>query len=559
MKTNVLTVSYGNLSCSLEDFDGAFDALKPIAEYLYDLTEENPGETPDMDLLVEIAERMGASGIAAEVEGDRIVLVSALVDEDLSIEDERPDEMVDLAQDEETEAVDAPDTTEDVDVHEVVEETPAPESIAERLSRIRAVVAQQTDEPKADLDEVEAEDDEPEDLISATTRDLEAALQHDDAAVENVLSAESAEDDTEKNVLGVLSTVSETDEKNATDQLEDADLIETAEADEALEEAVEEPAEEPQEDEAPIDELSALLSKRADAPASEDNIFVEEEAPAPAPKKAMSQMLRAMKAKQMTDDAPLATKAVEPVENDMDQRDVTEAEEQIAEDVEPENVEVGRTPTRPRLEVNADDVNRLMDEAETQMGEPESSSRRSAFAHLKAAVAARRADRKITDDTSRESGDGAYRSDLESVVRPRRPNVSVGEFDESNAKKPPTPLTLVAEQRVDASDTPDANRVKSRAVGGGFADFAHQMEADHMPDLLEAAASYMSFVEGQEQFSRPQLMSKAREARSVEFSREDGLRSFGQLLRTGKITKVEGGRFSVTSDIGFRPGTRAAG
>ena len=44
-----------------------------------------------------------------------------------------------------------------------------------------------------------------------------------------------------------------------------------------------------------------------------------------------------------------------------------------------------------------------------------------------------------------------------------------------------------------------------------------------------------------------------------EFSREDGLRSFGQLLRSGKIEKIRGGRFAVTSDIGFKPDQRAAG
>ncbi len=86
------------------------------------------------------------------------------------------------------------------------------------------------------------------------------------------------------------------------------------------------------------------------------------------------------------------------------------------------------------------------------------------------------------------------------------------------------------------------------------------MGADTLPQLLEAAASYMSFVEGREQFSRPQLMTKVRQSGAQEdFSREDGLRSFGQLLRTGKISKIKGGRFTVSDDIGFQPDKRAAG
>jgi hypothetical protein len=70
----------------------------------------------------------------------------------------------------------------------------------------------------------------------------------------------------------------------------------------------------------------------------------------------------------------------------------------------------------------------------------------------------------------------------------------------------------------------------------------------------------MSFVEGREEFSRPQLMTKVRQAGpSGDFSREDGLRSFGQLLRSGKIEKIKGGRFTVSDGIGYRPDEREAG
>jgi hypothetical protein len=94
---------------------------------------------------------------------------------------------------------------------------------------------------------------------------------------------------------------------------------------------------------------------------------------------------------------------------------------------------------------------------------------------------------------------------------------------------------------------------------GSFAEFADDMGATNLSDLLEAAAAYMSFVEGREQFSRPQLMTKVRQVEKEDFSREDGLRSFGKLLRAGKIEKLKGGRFAVTGDIGFRPDARAAG
>lgn len=85
------------------------------------------------------------------------------------------------------------------------------------------------------------------------------------------------------------------------------------------------------------------------------------------------------------------------------------------------------------------------------------------------------------------------------------------------------------------------------------------MGVTELPELLEAAAAYLSFVHGQDQFSRPQLMQQVRTVEKQNFNREDGLRTFGQLLRAGKIEKTKGGRFTVTNEIGFRPDEREAG
>ena len=216
------------------------------------------------------------------------------------------------------------------------------------------------------------------------------------------------------------------------------------------------------------------------------------------------------------------------------------------------------------------DMSRLMAETDQQMDEPESATRRDAFAHLRAAVAAKKADDAMGTGADTVEGDDAYRNDLADVVRPRRPG-RPGRPETRTARPgegPAAPLKLVAEQRIDVARSTGPIRPRRVAAvadapdldGESFAEFAGEMGATSLPQLLEAAAAYMSFVEGREQFSRPQLMTKVRQAGPEEgFSREDGLRHFGQLLRAGKIEKIKGGRFTVSEDIGYHPDHRAAG
>ena len=255
------------------------------------------------------------------------------------------------------------------------------------------------------------------------------------------------------------------------------------------------------------------------------------------------------------------------------------------EDVEPETAEivveeiveapaatpdVVESPVRSGREIlpAADDaaVSRIMTQTDEALNEPTGSRRRKAIAQLKAAVAATEAARQL-GDTSADNAQAQepFRDDLEQAVRPHRPESPVE--NQLRSERPRSaPLKLVASQRVD-EDEPAAAEVQPRRVatqpidtaeGNGFAQFAAQMGATELPDLLEAAAAYTSFVEGVEDFSRPQIMKKVQLTTEEEFSREDGLRSFGTLLRQGRISKVRNGRFQISEQTRFRPDARSA-
>ncbi|MFN7222720.1 MAG: hypothetical protein ACK4MS_01715 [Paracoccaceae bacterium] len=235
-----------------------------------------------------------------------------------------------------------------------------------------------------------------------------------------------------------------------------------------------------------------------------------------------------------------------------------------------------------RLGPTAEDaaVNRLMDEAGTQMEVPDTKRRMSAIAHLKAAVAATIAERRATGSTLASDNSermGAYRDDLARTVRPSASTPLA-------PAERPAPLVLVSEQRI---DRPVASSVHPSAVAPvqpvrplrplsqaataiaaememdddfdldeeagnifesetGFPEFAERLGATELRDLLEAAAAYIACVEGRDSFTRPQLMRYIAAATDT-LSREDSLRSFGTLLREGVIERSRRGQFAISA------------
>ena len=286
------------------------------------------------------------------------------------------------------------------------------------------------------------------------------------------------------------------------------------------------------------------------------------------------------------------------LDDDEDDFDADEIESQNAfvmeddyEDEDEEAVADARADQRARAlldrepEADARDMSRILDRTDEQLRAPETDLRRRTLSHLKAAVAATEAARRMGEPVkSKEDEETDFRSDLSAVVRPTRPTAGGvlprraerAEAQPRTERPRPAPLKLVAAQRVDLAPEEAAparpvapvrpRRIAAEPVSAvdardadSFAEYVEQMGAHSLPDLLEAAAAYTSFVEGHEEFSRPHVMKKVREVlQDDDFNREDGLRVFGTLLREGRISKVRNGRFQVAEGTRFRPEPRAA-
>ncbi len=256
----------------------------------------------------------------------------------------------------------------------------------------------------------------------------------------------------------------------------------------------------------------------------------------------------------------------------------------------------------------ADEAERLLAQTNTALEVPESKRRRSAIAHLKAAVLATVAERRFNPNADKQQAAvrmDPYRKDLDKVMRPGA-TVAVP----TPAADRPAPLVLVSAQRIDrkkdavadpsrpmpqivpsvappmvlqpaATQPGPAQPVRPRRVTSGslavqtetsplddedegaltpedmanifansqkqsFAEFAESLGATSMGELIEAAGAYCTLVLGRPSFTRPLLFQQIADMPQLaEMNREDSLRGFGRLLRDGRIQKTKRGQFEL--------------
>ena len=537
----------------------------------------------------------------AEVEDEVDLDVESAAEIEITEVTEVEADVADMAEVEDTIEVETADIA---DVVPAPKPEPAADSIAAKLQRIRAVVSQNDSLVQSDD---YTEDQHADAFVRAAAQDISQALEADeeihdspeeqdaDTEILQVLNQLDAHDDTQETggqqddaieeVTEIADVFAEDTGRTETEtvQFDDQDLVEEVPVDDMITATLSEQAEKPAQAQARVvkvkrADLEAAIAtgqlEQIDTPEdddiSDDDIFADHNASqdsslSPEDEADLMRELAAVEDELLVGD----TDGEESNDNIFDE----DIASKVADEHNQEEVASGIL--QQNVGEDEADLSRLMAEADEKLEDPETSSRHETYSQLRAAVAAAEAERSAGGSVEDTELDDAYRDDLAGVVRPRRPARDGTRANRPVADTRPAPLKLVAEQRIDDGTSisqrgpvrprrvmtvpvSEAGAADTTAADSAFADFAQRVGATELPELLEAAAAYLYFVEGHAKFSRPQLMNKVRLIKQDDFNREDGLRSFGQLLRDGKIKKKGGGRFAASGEIGFQPDEREA-
>ncbi len=601
--SKILTVSYGTFSCTLEGFDDSFETMKAIAEYFRDLAADDryfgaEPPTPDADMLARIAEREIARRVQAHEHEGRIVLRAqgnATAGKALAAA-LSPTRDTSAA----PEAATAPEQAPDPVAETLATTAPATETDPEQAAALDTPIQERPEtEDEAEafvLRETAAEETAPEGMRQAGdppppdagTDNLAARLD----LIRSVVGASDSYDEDEHAQDFTDATTSDDviwDDAEESDDIpdDDAQALTAQDAPAGMADMTAAEADGDGGDRLFEDTLAALLADATPAGTPTPAIGAINTPPEQAAEPRGARVLKVRRADVeaaresglldgMDEDGEDTvnifsdeTGALSPEDEAELQRELASLDAELGEDITADAEDVAEAPPpaptghAPEQQASADkqtEVSRIFDETDSQMADPGSVRRRNTIQHLRAALAATRAEKAAGADLAKKVDVSPYRGDLDAAVRPRRAMPAPDTPRSSRPEEPrPAPLKLVAEQRVDMPQrTVRPRRVAApkaelaEAQDKDFSVFAEELGATALPDLIEAAAAYLADVEGRSQFSRPMLMGKLREINENGFSREDGLRSFGQLLREGKLQKLSGGRFTVTNETEFR-------
>jgi len=586
--SKILTVSYGTFSCTLEGFDDPFSTMKDISEYFRNLASEDRffgAEPPklDADMLKHIAEVNTQASVSAQMGDNAVTLrptdtvtetpepITSEVTETLEIKNE-PEiaehvEAIDKDTDDAPEVVEEPvqgvadDTIieeapaeVEITVEEEVETSEDTSTVADRLARIRAVVAQDIDPEDDDaFIDTYSEDQHAED-ISETAEDSIAALLADD----HILPPSEPE--------MIEDSFEVTDFDDGT--LDDGHQIETIEDSVPLA-----PIAKP----APIaraivtrvlksaKDIAKMQVSKPDASVEDDTISPEEEAEmlaslARIEAETAKRRAEALPATAMNNPADLE-RLFDATETRFDGAETSRAHANISHlkaAVAARNADApaASVEENDKTEAYREDLANAVKDQEPRIAEPQTDTPEAMEAERATPlvlVSEQRVDDGSDEDSLDDLDDTAEDDAIENLAAP-----SPEDTDESSAPRAEPIGGKVLPRRVRRAMTnsfeSDRDTLASVAAAAGedraelgsdFEDFATELGAKELVDILEAAAAYSQLVQGRESFSRPKLLHLAMEADET-FSREEGLRSFGQLLRNGTIKKIKRGSFELT-------------